>query len=269
MGFKTSENALASHPARQNISEKPIVFLAKQPTNSKTERKRRRRVEFLSLTDRDIELERVEMKCLEEEDGWSEEGARPLFDRLDVGGLWQIGGLRKEIEASVCGYGGSVDEMRCLICCWLQVYGSDRGGAGRGLRKKKDVSCSSFEYAAALELGWESFAALVVLLGSNSDLVRAPMVPDTGACPLVSSTSFAINTTAKPQMTENMKNVLEKPRNWKVKVKMCGGWGATYELPAKLHAIINLKTYTIIQVKDQCAEVTRLPAVPLMCVGYI
>ena len=26
--------------------------------------------------------------------------------------------------------------MRCLICCWLQVYGSDRGGAGRGLRKK-------------------------------------------------------------------------------------------------------------------------------------
>ena len=27
--------------------------------------------------------------------------------------------------------------MRCLICCWLQVYGSDRGGAGRGLRKKK------------------------------------------------------------------------------------------------------------------------------------
>ena len=29
------------------------------------------------------------------------------------GWMWQIGGLRKEIEASVCGYGGSVDEMRC------------------------------------------------------------------------------------------------------------------------------------------------------------
>ena len=50
---------------------------------------------------------------------------------------------------------------------------------------------------------------------------------------------------------------------------MCGGWGATYELPAKLHAIINLKTYTIIQAMDQCAEVTRLPAVPLMSIGYI
>ena len=50
---------------------------------------------------------------------------------------------------------------------------------------------------------------------------------------------------------------------------MCGGWGATYELPAKLHAIINLKTYTIIQVKDQCTEVTRLPAVSLMSIGYI
>ena len=50
---------------------------------------------------------------------------------------------------------------------------------------------------------------------------------------------------------------------------MCGGWGATYELPAKLHAIINLKTYTIIQAKDQCAEVTRLLAVPLMSIGYI
>ena len=36
MGFKTFENAMASHPARQNISEKPIVFLAKQPTNWKT-----------------------------------------------------------------------------------------------------------------------------------------------------------------------------------------------------------------------------------------
>ena len=52
-----------------------------------------------------------------------------------MGGLWQIGGLRKEIKASVCGYGGSVDAMRCLICCWLQVYGSDREGASRGLRK--------------------------------------------------------------------------------------------------------------------------------------
>ena len=50
---------------------------------------------------------------------------------------------------------------------------------------------------------------------------------------------------------------------------MCGGWGATYELLAKLHAIINLKTYTIIQVKDQCAKGTRLPAVPLMSIGYI
>ena len=50
---------------------------------------------------------------------------------------------------------------------------------------------------------------------------------------------------------------------------MCGGWGATFELPAKLHAIINLKTYTTIQAKDQCVEVTRLPAVPLMFIGYI
>ena len=33
MGFKTFENAMASHPARQNISEKRIVCLAKQPTN--------------------------------------------------------------------------------------------------------------------------------------------------------------------------------------------------------------------------------------------
>ena len=56
-----------------------------------------------------------------------------------MGGLWQISGLRKEIKASVCGYGGSVDAMRCLICCWLQVYGSDRGGAGRGLRKNMEM----------------------------------------------------------------------------------------------------------------------------------
>ena len=28
--------------------------------------------------------------------------------RLDVGGLWQIGGLRKEIEAVVCRYVGMV-----------------------------------------------------------------------------------------------------------------------------------------------------------------
>ena len=50
---------------------------------------------------------------------------------------------------------------------------------------------------------------------------------------------------------------------------MCGGWSVTYELPAKLHAIINLKTYTIIQAKDQCAKGTRLPTVPLMSIGYI
>ncbi|KAF3944181.1 hypothetical protein CMV_029336 [Castanea mollissima] len=56
------------------------------------------------------------------------------------GWMWQIGGLRKEIEASVCGYGGSVDEMRCLICCWSKVYGSDRGGAGRGLRKNMGMA---------------------------------------------------------------------------------------------------------------------------------
>ena len=30
-----------------------------------------------------------------------------------MGGLWQIDGLSKEIEASVCGYGRSVDAMRC------------------------------------------------------------------------------------------------------------------------------------------------------------
>ena len=30
--------------------------------------------------------------------------------------------------------------MRCLICCWLQVYGSDREGAGRGLRKNMGMA---------------------------------------------------------------------------------------------------------------------------------
>ena len=35
--------------------------------------------------------------------------------RVDVGGLWQIGGLRKEIEASVYGYGGSIDAMLDLL----------------------------------------------------------------------------------------------------------------------------------------------------------
>ena len=58
----------------------------------------------------------------ETHDKW---GAISGFQRLDVGGLWQINGLSKEIEASVCGYGRSVDAMRCFICCWLQVYGSD------------------------------------------------------------------------------------------------------------------------------------------------
>ena len=60
-----------------------------------------------------------------------------------MGGLWQIGGLRKEIEASDCGYGGYGgygDEMRCLICSWLQVYGSDRGGTGKGLRKNMGMA---------------------------------------------------------------------------------------------------------------------------------
>jgi hypothetical protein len=42
-----------------------------------------------------------------------------------------------------------------------------------------------------------------------------------------------------------------------------------YELPAELHSNINLKMYIIIQAKDQCTEVTRLPAVPLMFIGYI
>ena len=60
-----------------------------------------------------------------------------------MGGLWQIDGLRMQIEALVCGYGrygGSVDAMRCLICCWLQVYGSDRGGTGKGLRKNMGMA---------------------------------------------------------------------------------------------------------------------------------
>ena len=30
--------------------------------------------------------------------------------------------------------------MQCLICCWLQVYGSDREGAGRGLRKNMGMA---------------------------------------------------------------------------------------------------------------------------------
>jgi len=34
-GFKTLENTMVSQPARQNISEKPIVCLAKQPKNWK------------------------------------------------------------------------------------------------------------------------------------------------------------------------------------------------------------------------------------------
>ena len=38
----------------------------------------------------------------------------------------------------------------------------------------------NFRHAAALKLGWESFAALVVLPGSNPDLVGAPVVLDTG-----------------------------------------------------------------------------------------
>ena len=38
-------------------------------------------------------------------------GAVSWLQRLDVGGLWQIDGLRKEIEALVCGNGGSVDAM--------------------------------------------------------------------------------------------------------------------------------------------------------------
>ena len=42
------------------------------------------------------------------------------------------------------------------------------------------VSCSSLGHAAALKLGWESFAALVVLPGSNPDLVGALVVSDTG-----------------------------------------------------------------------------------------
>ena len=30
--------------------------------------------------------------------------------------------------------------MRCLICCWLQVYGPDREGAGTGLRKNMGMA---------------------------------------------------------------------------------------------------------------------------------
>nr|POE63933.1 hypothetical protein CFP56_01971 [Quercus suber] len=58
--------------------------------------------------------------------------------RLEVGGLWQISGLRKEIKDSVCGYGESVDAMRWWV--WLQVYGSHQGGAGRGLRKNMGMA---------------------------------------------------------------------------------------------------------------------------------
>ena len=50
----------------------------------------------------------------------------------------------------------------------------------RGCPTLTKVSCSSLGHAAALKLGWESFAALVVLPGSNPDLVGAPVVPDTG-----------------------------------------------------------------------------------------
>ena len=50
----------------------------------------------------------------------------------------------------------------------------------RGCPSLTKVSCSSLGHAAALKLGWESFAALVVLPGSNPDLVGAPVVPDTG-----------------------------------------------------------------------------------------
>ena len=66
-----------------------------------------------------------------------------------MGGLWQIGGLGKEIEASFYGYGGSVDAMRCLISSWLQVYRSDREGVGRGLRKNMGMA----DYRASRGLG--------------------------------------------------------------------------------------------------------------------
>ena len=50
----------------------------------------------------------------------------------------------------------------------------------RGYPSLTKVSCSSLGHAAALKLGWESFAALMVLPGSNPDLVGALVVPDTG-----------------------------------------------------------------------------------------
>lgn len=63
----------------------------------------------------------------------------------------------------------------------LHVYTTGRvGQLVRGCPSLTKVSCSSLGYAAALKLGWESFAALVVLPGLNPDLVGAPMVLDTG-----------------------------------------------------------------------------------------
>ena len=67
---------------------------------------------------------------------------------------------------------------KIMIVC---VITTERvGQLVRGCPSLTKVSCSSLGHAAALKLGWESFAALVVLPGLNPDLVGAPVVPDTG-----------------------------------------------------------------------------------------
>ena len=65
--------------------------------------------------------------------------------------------------------------LKMMVCTTERV-----GQLVRGCPSLTKVSCSSLGHAAALKLGWESFATLVVLPGSNPDLVGAPVVPDTG-----------------------------------------------------------------------------------------
>ena len=63
----------------------------------------------------------VEVRC-----GWFV--ANRWFEEGDRGfGLWVWWVYRR-------------DAMRCLICCWLQVYGSNQEGSGTGLRKNMGMA---------------------------------------------------------------------------------------------------------------------------------
>lgn len=91
--------------------------------------------------------------------------------------------------------------------------------------------------------------------------------------PLVSGTSFVMNTIVKPHTLANTKNVPDtnrfRTRNHHLKNHQLERRRGQLNSPAELHCARKLNEYVTIQEPNQFTRVTRLPAKPFVFIGNI